>query len=181
LDNTYLLIRVSKQNLDLLDLANIRHLDAAIGWLGLGSVADARAELDCIPPDQQSHPAVLEARWLVCAYEKTWHDALVVADQEIAAAPEAVSGWLHRAYALRRVDGGSLALAWDALFPAAERFPSEPVVAYNLSCYACQMNDLDASRVWLQRAVKSGGKETIKKMALDDDDLKPLWPEIKHL
>jgi hypothetical protein len=79
------------------------------------------------------------------------------------------------------VDDGGLAQAWGALLPAAEIFPDDPVIAYNLSCYACQLNELDASRVWLKRAIKIGGKDEIKKMALDDVDLKPLWPEIKGL
>lgn len=162
-------------------MPEIHRLNAALGWLGLNSPADARAELDAIAPEQQLHPAVLEVRWLLCANEKNWRDALAVAESELASAPEDSSGWLHRAYALRRVDGGGLSQAWDALLPAVEKFPSEPVVAYNLSCYACQMNELDASRVWLKRAIKVGSKDAIKKMALSDEDLKPLWPEIEKL
>jgi hypothetical protein len=65
--------------------------------------------------------------------------------------------------------------------PAAEKFPAEPVIAYNLSCYACQMQQLDIARTWLQRAMAAGKKDAIKKMALDDDDLQPLWEEIKDL
>ena len=163
------------------DPSDIHRLNAALGWLGLNSPSEARAELDAIAPAQQSHPAVLEARWLLCAHEKSWQDALVVAVQELATAPDHPSGWLHRAYALRRVDGGGLAQAWDALLPAAEKFPDEAVIAYNLSCYACQMNKLEVSLVWFQRAVKVGGKDTIRKMALEDDDLKPLWVEIENL
>lgn len=168
-------------DLEPLDLDDIRSLQAALGWLGLDSPAEARAELDAIAPALQSHPAVLEARWFLCAHEKNWRDALAVAERELIAAPGIASGWLHRAYALRRVNGGGLAQAWDALLPAAEQFPAEPVIAYNLSCYACQLNEMAASRDWLQRAIKVGGKEVIKKMALADDDLKPLWPEIQNL
>jgi tetratricopeptide (TPR) repeat protein len=160
--------------------SDIHRLNAALGWLGLGSLADARAELDAIPAEQQSHPAVLEARWLLCAHEKNWHAALAVAEREVIAAPEIAAGWLHRAYALRRVEGGGLTQAWDALLPAAEKFPAVAVIAYNLSCYACQLNELDTARVWLQRALQTGGKNVIKKMALEDDDLKPLWPEIEN-
>jgi hypothetical protein len=79
------------------------------------------------------------------------------------------------------VKNGGLPKAWDALLPAAKQFPDEPVIAYNLSCYACQMQQPDIARAWLLRAVKAGGKETIKKMALADDDLQPLWTEIKEL
>ncbi len=164
-----------------LEMSDLHHLNAVLGWLGLGSIAEARAELDAIPPERQSHPAALEARWLLCAHEKNWRDALAVAQRELEIIPETASGWLHRAYALRRVDGGGLAQAWDALLPAAEKFPDEAVVAYNLSCYACQLNQLDRARDWFQRAVKIGKKSVIKNMALDDDDLKPLWPEIQFL
>jgi len=164
-----------------LEPADIHRLNAALGWLGLNSPADARTELDAFMPALQKHPAVLEVRWLVCAHEKKWRDALAVAEQELASSPDDSSGWLHRAYALRRVADGSLARAWEALLPAAEKFPAEPVIAYNLSCYACQLNELDASRVWLRRAIKIGGKKAIRKMALEDEDLKPLWPEIKEL
>lgn len=164
-----------------LEIADIHRLNAALGWLGLNSPAEARAELDAIPAALQLHPAMLEARWLLCAHEKNWGDALFVAEQEVTTAPEAVPGWLHRAYALRRVDGGGLAKAWDALLPAAEKFPAEAVVAFNLACYACQLNQLNVAREWFQRAIKAGGKNAIKKMALDDEDLKPLWPEIAKL
>jgi len=103
------------------------------------------------------------------------------ASAEMAAAPDDCSGWLHRAYALRRAAGGGLPQAREALLPAAEKFPREPVVAYNLACYACQLLQLDEAREWFGQAVKVGGAEAVKKMALADDDLKPLWPEIERL
>jgi Flp pilus assembly protein TadD len=157
------------------------HLDAAIGWLGLGCADDARAELANISPSDQQHPEVLEAHWRICAHEKQWHAALEIACSELKVAPHESSGWLHRAYALRRVSDGGLSQAWDALLPAAKMFPAEPVIAYNLSCYACQMQQLDIARHWLHRALAAGKKEAIKKMALADDDLRPLWTEIQEL
>ena len=157
------------------------HLDAAVGWLGLGCTAEAQRELDLISAAHQNHPAVLEARWTLCAHEKHWAQALAIAQTELAAAPGDASGWLHCAYALRRVPDGGLSRAWEALLPAAEKFPREPVIAYNLSCYACQLQQFDLARRWLQQAMKTGGREAIRKMALADDDLKPLWAEIRDL
>jgi len=157
------------------------HLDAAIGWLGLGCASDARAELAKISPANQKHPDVLEVHWTIYAHEQQWRDALDIACAELVAAPEESSGWLHRAYALRRVSDGGLSQAWDALLPAAKMFPAEPIIAYNLSCYACQMQQLDIARHWLRRAVAAGQKAAIKKMALADADLQPLWAEIKEL
>jgi len=159
------------------------HLDAAIGWLGLGCAGEARLELEKIAAANRHHADVLEARWTLCAHEKRWGEALKIAELELTAAPGNAGGWLHRAYALRRVGDGGLPQAWDALLPAAKKFPAEPVIAYNLSCYACQMANLAVAREWLQRAVAAGNKEAIKhkQMALADDDLKPLWTEIKAL
>ena len=167
--------------MQILEPPDSHHLDAAIGWLGLGCADDARLELEKISPANRDHEAVLEARWTLCAHEKRWDDALEIAHAELAAAPDDSAGWLHCAYALRRVNGGGLPQAWDALLSAAGKFPKEPVIAYNLSCYACQMHQLDAARTWLQRAIAVGNKEAIRKMALADDDLQPLWPEIKEL
>ena len=164
-----------------LEPSDIHRLNAALGWLGLNSPADARAELDAIAAGQQAHPAVLEMRWMLGAHNQNWPEALAVAEQELQLYPDDASGWLHRAYALRRTAQGGLPLAWQALLPAADKFPAEPIIAYNLSCYACQLNELDAARVWLKRAIKIGGKEHIKQMALADEDLKPLWPEIEAL
>jgi len=157
------------------------HLDAAVGWLGLGCAGDAREELAKIAPENQQHPDVLEARWTICAHEQQWRDALEVARAELLAAPEEPAGWLHRAYALRRVSEGGLTQAWEALLPAAKKFPAEPVIAFNLSCYACQMRQLEIARHWLRSAMAAGQKETIKKMALADEDLQPLWPEMEDL
>ena len=157
------------------------HLDAAIGWLGLGCAADAREELNLISAGNQNHADVLEVRWTLSVHNQQWAEALKIAELELQSAPGDAGGWLHRAYALRRVDAGGLPQAWNALLPAAEKFPEEPVIAYNLSCYACQMQQLDLARDWLQSAIKVGSKEAIKKMALADEDLQPLWTEIKNL
>lgn len=164
-----------------LEPPDTHHLDAAVGWLGLDCVDDAITELELIAPENQNHPDVLEVRWSISAHQRQWSDALQIACVELTLAPDEASGWLHRAYALRRVTDGGLPQAWDALLPAAKKFPSEPIIAYNLSCYACQMQQLDMARHWLQRAVMAGKKEVIKKMALADEDLQPLWPEIEEL
>jgi Flp pilus assembly protein TadD len=164
-----------------LELPDTHYLSAAIGWLELGNPAEAKAELDKVSPACQRHPDALEVRWLLCAERKDWPAALIAARAILQAAPDRSSGWLHQAYALRRVSDGGVEKAWDALLPAFEKFPKEPVIAYNLSCYICQMNRLAEARTWLQRALKSGGREKIKEMALHDSDLEPLWAEIRQL
>jgi predicted Zn-dependent protease len=157
------------------------YLSAAIGWLELGNPGEAKAELAQISPAAQGHPNVLEVRWLVCAEQKAWTEALAVARALVEAAPDRATGWLHQAYALRRIPEGSVKSAWDALLPAAEKFPAEPTIFYNLACYACQMQELDTARQWLKRALDVGGWERMKAMALADPDLEPLWEEIRRM
>jgi len=154
---------------------------AAVGWLELGNLTEARAELAQVSADQQEHADVLELRWSISAAEKRWDEALQVAQALVRRAPKRSSGWLHRAYALRRVPNGGIQKAWEALLPAFDKFPKEAIIPFNLSCYACQLQQLDVARHWLHRAVATGGKEKIKQMALKDADLEPLWAEIRQL
>lgn len=157
------------------------YLNSAVGWLELGNATEARGELNHISAANQSHPDVLEVRWLMAADEGNWIEGLKIADNLVQIAPDRPSGWLHRAYALRRSEHGSVKQAWDALIAAVAKFPKEPTISYNLSCYACQMQQLDAARVWFKRAMSIGGKDNIKGMALKDPDLQPLWSEISSL
>ena len=164
-----------------LEAPELHHLNAAVGWLELGNVAEAKAELAGVGPQHENDPDVLEVRWLICAEEKRWEEGLEIAHGLLDRAPDRVTGWLHQAYALRRVPGGSVKAAWNALLPAFDRFPKEPTVSYNLACYACRLGQLDTARTWFKRALLVGGKEAIKRMALADSDLEALWEEIKRL
>ena len=154
---------------------------SAVGWLELGNVVEARAELAQLSAEQQEHPDVLELRWSIAAEQKRWEEGLQLAQALLRRAPKRSSGWLHQAYALRRVPDGGVQKAWDALLPAFDKFPKELTIPFNLSCYACQMGRLDAARDWLKRAVAIGGKEKVSAMALNDADLEPLWDEIRQL
>ena len=164
-----------------LEPPDTHYLLHAVGWIELGNVAEAKVELAQISSEQQAHPDVLEVRWLVCAEEKQWEAGLQVAQKLLENAPDRASGWLHQAYALRRVPAGGLHQAWEALLTASEKFPRVEIIAYNLSCYACQMNELDAARLWFKRALSIGDREQVKSRALQDADLAPLWDEIKAL
>jgi tetratricopeptide (TPR) repeat protein len=155
-------------------------LSAAEGWLGLGNLAEARAELAQISSVFQNHPDVLDVQWQLFALEQNWSAALETARRVLQLMPDSPAGWLHQAYALRRAPGGGLQAAWAALLPALEKFPDEPTVPYNLACYACQLEQLDEARPLFQRALAVGGREAIKRMALRDPDLQPLWGEIRN-
>jgi Flp pilus assembly protein TadD len=162
-----------------LDFTLAHKLNAVLGWLELGSVREARAELDSIPAEYSKRPEFLEIRWLLQAREKAWDEALHTAEQLLEVSPDNVVSWLHRSYAMRRASSGGVEKAAVALRPAVEKFPKEATIPYNLACYACQMGKLDEARAWLSEARKRGGKRKVHMMALNDSDLEPLWPEIK--
>src|ERR1041384_4316508 len=145
------------------------HLSAAVGWLELGNATEAGEELARISAASLEHPDVLEVRWSLCAAGNSWEAGLAAAELSILKAPERVTSWIHRAYALRRVKAGGLMAAFEALRPAFEKFPKEPLVPYNLACYAAQSGDLDEAWAWLHKALKAAGEaKHIKEMALAD-------------
>ncbi len=157
------------------------YLTAAVGWMELGNPSEAMRELDRISESHRRRPEVLELRWLALAERRDWASALKVAAELVAASPERPSGWLHRAYAARRAPGGSIQAAWEVLRPAAEKFPKEELIPYNLACYACQLQRLEEARTWLRLVFASDEKGRFRTMALQDEDLRPLWPEIPGL
>ena len=165
-----------------LEAPDIHFVRAAEGWLELGLPAEAEVELSQLSPDAKSHPLVLQALWQLHAHQRNWGLAHTIAESLVQVFPQDVNGWVHRAYATRRMNGGGLQAAWDALRPAVELFPDETIIPYNLACYACQLGKSDAARHWLGRALEIAGKqrvrESLKAMALADADLAPLREEI---
>src|SRR5262245_60792386 len=165
-----------------LEPPNAHHVRAAIGWLELGNAAEAGEEIARVTPECLNHPDVLDVRWMICAAGRSWEAALELAETLVQIAPERSSGWVHRAYALRRVRHGGLQMAWAALRPAYEKFPREELIPYNLACYAAQSGRLDAAWDWLTKAVAiSGDVKMIKERALRDVDLQPLWQRVRDL
>ena len=82
---------------------------------------------------------------------------------------------MHKAYSLRRANGGGTEKAKLLLDEAAKLFPTEWSIHYNLTCYCAQLSQLDAAQEHLGKSYELGDAKQIKLMALDDDDLKPLW------
>jgi len=155
------------------------YLNAAAGWCELGNFAEALAELRRISTANRDHPQVLAEEWRIYATEKDWLPALEVARRFIEVAPEIPAGWINQSYSLHEMK--LTEEARNQLAPVAEKFPAVSTIPYNLACYACQLGNLDEARQWLAKAIKIGGTEDIKHMALSDSDLQPMWEEIKEL
>ena len=161
-------------------LAQLKHPDtmhfkAAVGWIQLGDYDSANDELENIRAEWRAHPDVLELRWLIYSHHEQWDACLDITSAIVKMAPDRVSGWVHKAYSLRRSNAGDLERAKAVLLEAAKLFPDDDTVQYNLACYCAQLGQLDAAKEHLYKSYELGDAKQIKLKALDDEDLKPLW------
>src|SRR5258707_1267208 len=106
-----------------LEPPDIHHLNAAEGWLGLGSIVDAEQELEQLSPAVSSHPEVLRVRYHVSEQAKQWASALATAQQICQVVPETPFGWVHHAYALHELR--RTREAYNVLKPVVDRFPED--------------------------------------------------------
>ena len=154
-------------------------LEAAKGWLMLGDAAAAKGELDRLSPGSRLAPETLEVEWEIHSARGAWAEAYAAAAQLVQSAPERDGGWIHRAFAARRMPGGGLETARTALLPAAGMFPKQFLIPYNLSCYAAQLGRVEEAWEWLERAMVAGNREAVRRLALHDEDLQALWSRLK--
>jgi hypothetical protein len=63
------------------------------------------------------------------------------------------------------------------LLPAAVIFREVWTIPYNLACYCAQTGRLEECKTWLKMAMNIDEK-TVRRAAVDDPDLKPLWDSL---
>ena len=153
----------------------VHYLSAAEGWLELGNVTEAMMELASIPADLQDHYEVLHLRWHVHNRLRDWDSCLVIGQKMLDLNPNRPQSWINHGNALFYL--GRFNDAYELLLPALEKFPEDEAIPYNLACYRCQSGDLSEAMRWLQQAMKVGDSDRLKRMAVEDPDLKPLWTQ----
>ncbi len=151
-----------------------QYLTAAEGFLALGMLEDANAEIEKIDPFCRHLPEVCAVRLSIYLRAQNWELAETLAARLRAADPANPQWHISLAYAVRRLS--SIAAAKPILIDAAERHPNEPIIHYNLSCYECQLGDLSSAREHLKKAIALAPE--CRLMALDDEDLQPLWDRL---
>lgn len=147
-----------------------RRIAHARGYLELGLVAEAAAELDHLgPPDRDSTEAVV-VRLAILQEQQDWPALRTAAAELVQLKPDEPAGWVTYAYATRRAV--SLAAAEEILLAAEQRHPADPTIQFNLGCYACQRGDLDLARHRVGRAITLD--KDFADIAATDPDLAPL-------
>jgi Flp pilus assembly protein TadD len=91
--------------------------------------------------------------------------------------PETAGWWISLAYALRRTE--SVENAEAILLRAQAIHPEVTMIAFNLACYASVAGRMEEAKARLLHAI--GLDKDIRGLAIDDEDLRPLWDWIAGL
>jgi tetratricopeptide (TPR) repeat protein len=150
------------------------HLDTTLGYLALGMHQDAWDELESLPPELKADVGVIELRIEILQLLGKWESARVLAESLAKQFPDYSNWWLLWAYALRREQCEEA--AQSVLREARAIHPDVGMIAYNLACYACVLGNLEETRTLLQIAFPLD--PSLRKTALDDPDLEPLWIDL---
>lgn len=140
------------------------------GYLELGMVKEAKAELEAIPPAEAKLPQVVALRVGMLQATEQWRALRTYAKQLVEEDPEEAGWWIVLAFAARRAT--SVKAAERVLLSAEKLHPRDPTVQFNLGCYACLLGKLEAAKERVVRAIALDGE--FLKNALEDPDLQAL-------
>jgi len=146
------------------------HLSYARGYLELGMIAEAAAELDALPKSQDSEIEVLSLRIALYQKRNQWPELKVASAELARQRPQDAGAWIVWAYATRRTD--SLEAAEKILAEAKVLHPKDPTIAFNLGCYRCQRGDLEGAHRLVEEAIALDSQ--FRELAIADPDLSPL-------
>jgi Flp pilus assembly protein TadD len=138
---------------------------------------DAAMVLEEIAPEDKTRTEVLGARVVIYIAAKKWDMAAAVASHLVKVDPGAAGWWISLAYALRRTEGIEKAEA--ILLRAQAIHPNVAMIAFNLACYASVAGRMEEAKDRLRHAIELD--KDARKLALEDEDLKPLWDWITDL
>jgi len=103
--------------------------------------------------------------------------ASAVASHLVKVEPEEAGWWISLAYATRRCE--SIEKAETILLRASELHSDNALIEFNLACYASVTGRLEDAKTRLRHAIELD--KEIRRVALDDEDLRPLWDWITRL
>jgi tetratricopeptide (TPR) repeat protein len=122
------------------------YLRSAQGWLELGNFVEANEELEKIAAPFRAHPDVLDVKFEIHARADKWDMAAEIGRSLVRIRPD----------------------------KAEPMFPKVWTIPYNLACYCAQLGQLNECQEWFKRAM-SIDENTVRRTAIDDPDMKPLW------
>ena len=144
--------------------------ESAVGYANLGMYADALAELENLSPQMVGDDGVQEFKLRLLERACRWQDAAGLAARLATSHPDESRWFIAWAFAKRRSD--SIETASKILTDAAHLHPKDPLIQFNLGCYAAQRGDLTTAQTYVRRAIELD--HDLEKLAHQDPDLEPL-------
>ena len=152
----------------------IHLLQPALGYLQLGMIEEANEEVEALPPELKTDIDVLGLRAMIYQESGAWQLLREVSGYLVKISPENSQNWIWLAYATRRCS--SISEAEQILITAVRQHPTEPMIHFNLACYAARSGDLGIARERLSQAITLDSG--VRLLSLNDPDLEPLWAEL---
>lgn len=150
-------------------------LSYANGYIELGMLKEASAELDAIAPSERLQDNVLLLRCKLYLETKNWEVMAAVSKQLAEQSPHSPPAWTNWAYALREMNQNEEAK--KVVLRALVLHPKEPVLWFNLACYCSLLGQYQDASEHLDSAIKLDAD--FKEESVDDPDLEGLWNWIK--
>ncbi len=144
--------------------------ESAVGYANLGMFTDALAELENLSPQMVADDGVQEFKLRLLERAGRWQDAAGLAARLATTHPDESRWFIAWAFAKRRSD--SIETASKILTDAAHLHPQDPLIQFNLGCYAAQRGDLTIAQTYVRRAIELD--HHLEKLAHQDPDLEPL-------
>lgn len=153
------------------------NLRAAEGYLELGMVAEAEAELERIPAEHRNLPEVVEFRILAGMAAQKWALAAGLAKHMLTIRPGVPGFWINCAYSVRRSE--SVEAAERILLAALKLHSDVAMIHYNLACYAAVTGRPGDAEARLSRAFALD--PATREIARDDADLEVMRKVIDRI
>jgi predicted Zn-dependent protease len=166
-----------------LEPADRARLDAVVGWIGLGDLAEAESELKKTEARFPRHPCVMQVRWRLHWETEDWEACLEIARALTVLAPDRRFGWLHYAVSLHKLNRTSEAR--DVILSVLNNFECNTTFPYYLALFSARLGELDEARSWLEKALACAKDKTesdrLKTRAMTEPDLQQLWDVIGQI
>jgi predicted Zn-dependent protease len=151
-----------------------RALLAAQGYLELGMVEEALAELTSVYDELRDDPDIIELRLHILMQGRRWAEALTTAEELLRKKPNAVPGYIHGAFALHEL--GRTAEARDLLLKGPGDLRKDPTFHYNIGCYEAVLGNRESALESLNQSFALD--ETYRDFAKRDPDLESIKVEL---
>ncbi len=151
-----------------------KSLLAAQGYLELGMLEDALAELDALPAAVQGTSDVLQMRLFGFMRVRRWDEALEISRTLCRMLPKETVGYIHAAFCLHELR--RTAEAKSLLLSGPSALLNEATYHYNLGCYDAVLGNLEEAQAHLRVSFRLDKK--FRDFARTDPDLRPVWESL---